>query len=149
MAAQPRPIFPPSSLELAALPNAVASARRHTCDVLPKWGFADLVESCELLVSELVTNAVKASGIFDHPIAYPELHDRLVRVRLRLFATETSVFIEVWDPSLAKPVVVDQSLVTDSGRGMFLVEAISKRWNVYYPKAGGKIVWCEVSRVDH
>lgn len=146
MGDQPNPIYPPSILELAALPNAVSSARRHTRDILPHWGHALLVEVCELLVSELVTNAVKASGIVDQQPRYPDLYDRLERVKLRLFPTHDSIFIEVWDSNTAKPTISTPELDAESGRGMLLVEALSERWNVYYPKRGGKIVWCEVRR---
>src|SRR6266567_5818044 len=50
-----------TSLELGALPGAVPCARLHTRQVLWEWGFAALVETIELIVSELVTNAIQAS----------------------------------------------------------------------------------------
>jgi hypothetical protein len=47
-----------SFLELGAFPGAVPCARLHTRQVLWEWGLAALGETSELLVSELVTNAV-------------------------------------------------------------------------------------------
>jgi hypothetical protein len=64
-----------SSLELGALPTAVPCARLHARHLVWEWGLDGLAESTELLVSELVTNAVKATaGQGDH-----------AAVRLQLF----------------------------------------------------------------
>lgn len=146
MATRPRPIHPPVVLQLAALPNAVSSARRHTCDLLPRWGYEALVESCELLVSELVTNAVKASGGLAMDTDSSEYRERLTVVKLRLLATSTSIFIEVWDGNPTPPVAKEAELDAEGGRGLLLVQMLSARWNVYFPASGGKIVWCEVRR---
>lgn len=140
---QPRPVNPPSVLQLAALPNAVGSARRHARALLPIWGYGSLLDSCELLVSELVTNAVKASTA-RADTRHGERRDQLRVIKLRMFPTVTSVFIEVWDCNPEPPVCKDQSLDAEGGRGLFLVDLLSARWNVYFPDVGGKIVWCEV-----
>ena len=50
-----------TSLVLGALPTAVACARLHTRNVMYEWGLATIADSVELVVSELVTNAVRAS----------------------------------------------------------------------------------------
>lgn len=144
--ARPRPIFPPVVLELAALPNAVSPARHHTRDVLCHWGRDGLTESCELLVSELVTNAIRASGGPPEDASYEERRQRTKIIKLRLVATEMTVVIEVWDSSPQPPVRKTQSPDSESGRGLFLVEALSLRWDVVFPKFGGKIVWCEVEK---
>jgi anti-sigma regulatory factor (Ser/Thr protein kinase) len=49
-----------SSLELAALPTVVPCGRLHTRQVLREWKLAHLADDAETLVSELLTNAVKA-----------------------------------------------------------------------------------------
>jgi len=51
-----------SFLELAALPTAVPCGRLHTKHVLREWNLTQLAEDAEMLVSELLTNAVKASS---------------------------------------------------------------------------------------
>ena len=56
----PRPLR--SSLELGALSTAASCAGLHVKHVLREWGLNSLAESAELLVSELVTNAVNATG---------------------------------------------------------------------------------------
>src|SRR5437016_930808 len=50
-----------SSLVLGALPTAPSCARLHAGAVLHEWGLSDLSEMAELVVSELITNAVQAS----------------------------------------------------------------------------------------
>ena len=50
-----------TSLPLGALPGATPCARLHARAVLHEWGLDDLAEAAELIVSELVTNAVRAS----------------------------------------------------------------------------------------
>jgi hypothetical protein len=55
-----------SYLELGALPTAVPRARLHARHVLWEWGLNGVAPDSELLVSELVTNAVKATAGRDH-----------------------------------------------------------------------------------
>jgi hypothetical protein len=52
-----------SRLELAALLTAPGCARAHVRAILLEWGLPDVAETAELLVSELVTNSVQASGL--------------------------------------------------------------------------------------
>ena len=56
-----------SYLELGTLPGAVPCARLHTRHVLWEWGISELSEPVELLVSELVTNAMRASQLTEDP----------------------------------------------------------------------------------
>lgn len=56
-----------SYLELGALPSAVPSARLHARFVVAEWGLATIADTVELIVSELVTNGVKASRTLDDP----------------------------------------------------------------------------------
>src|SRR5216683_1974039 len=93
-------------LELGALAGAVPCARLHTRQVLWEWELRNLGESAELLVAELVTNAVKASRAMKH--AFP--------VRLWLASDSAQVLILVWDASLQPPVRMDT-------RGRVLVQA--------------------------
>ena len=130
-----------SSLELGALPTAVPCARLHTRHLLWEWGLDDLAESAELLVSELVTNAVQA-------MARQEDH---TAVRLQLFGDKAQVLIEVWDADPQQPTLTDpgadglSDLEAEGGRGLLLVGALSTRWNWYLTQEPtGKVVWCEL-----
>ena len=107
-------------LELAALPSAVSCARGHVRSVAREWGVGDLAETAELLVSELVTNAVRAS-------------DRL-RIRadlaivpvigLWLVSDQVSLVIHVWDGDGDEmPVRRDARADDEAGRGLMLVDA--------------------------
>ena len=100
-----------------------------------------LAESTELLVSELVTNAVKTMAGQDTQAA----------VRLRLSSDSTRVLIEVWDaePEPPAPKGLDDDGTPcpqeEGGRGLFLVAALSTRWDWYLTQEPtGKVVWCEL-----
>lgn len=125
-----------SFLELGALPGAVPCARLHARQLLWEWRLTDLADSTELLVSELVTNAIQISRADAHAVP----------VRLWLLADRTRVLILVWDASLLPPVRMNNGENDENGRGLLLVETISTQWNWYFPPPpqGGKLVWALV-----
>lgn len=128
----------------AAVFTAVGCARREVADSLRTWGLDGLQDTAELLASELVANAVTATGDrADHPLSYPEL-DGLATVLLELRAEDTLLRISVWDRTPAPPVLKDVDFDSEGGRGIYLVDRISRRWGHYEPATGGKVVWCEV-----
>ncbi|MGH3402050.1 MAG: ATP-binding protein [Streptosporangiaceae bacterium] len=125
-----------SYLELGILTGSVPCARLHAKHVLWEWGLAELGDSVELLVSELVTNAARVSRSTENASF----------IRLWLRSDKSRVLILVWDSNPRAPVRIDVTEDAESGRGLLLVEAISDRWNWYRPEGmGGKIVWAEVS----
>ncbi|MGW3556416.1 ATP-binding protein [Streptomyces sp. NPDC000963] len=135
-----------SELTLAATPNAVAWARRHTVDILQRWRFPDEgIEVARLLVSELATNAIQharpavSSATTSAESAGPGT------IVLRLWPTDSGVLISVsdHDPRPPTPRAGDSSAT--GGRGLVLTEAMANRWG-YYPTQlhPGKIVWAEV-----
>jgi anti-sigma regulatory factor (Ser/Thr protein kinase) len=127
-------------LELRGLPTAVPCARLHVRQVLWEWGLGELAEVTELLASELVTNAYKTT-VAQH-LSTP--------IRLRLSSNHDHVLIEAWDadPIPPQPRTDDELPPADaeSGRGLFLVAALSERWSWYTVRRwGGKVVWAEVA----
>jgi anti-sigma regulatory factor (Ser/Thr protein kinase) len=74
-----------SYLELGALPTAVPCARLHVRHLLWEWGLNGLAADTELLVSELATNAVKATAEQQQAV-----------IRLRLSSDSARVLVEVW-----------------------------------------------------
>jgi anti-sigma regulatory factor (Ser/Thr protein kinase) len=133
-----------SYLELGALPTAVGCARLHSKQVLWEWGLAGLSETVELLVSEIVTNAVRASAAL---AALPHDGRRagVPAVQLRLSADRQRVLIQVWDGNDQKPARKSADLEAESGRGLLLVETLSAQWGCYVPEGRlGKVVWCMV-----
>lgn len=135
-----------SCLELWALPQAVPEARRHTRQVLHEWGLAELSETVELLVSEIVTNAVHASA---GPAG--SRHERVQvddasTLLFWLAADGERALIQVWDSCERKPQRRDAGTAAESGRGLLLVEALSAEWGSYVPSGwAGKIVWALVT----
>ena len=133
-----------SYLELGALPTAVPCARLHARHVLWEWGLNGLAQDSEMLVSELVTNAVKATAGRDE-----------AAVRLRLSGDSARVLIEVWDADPRAPAPKDlgehgtPDPQEEGGRGLFLVAALSARWD-WYPtrEPAGKVVWCEIEALS-
>ena len=127
-------------LELGALDGAVPSARLHTRHVLREWGLAGFAESTELVVSELVTNGVKATRALAQ-----------AAIRLWLFSDQQRVAVMVWDASSQPPVRIEVNDDAENGRGLLLVEAVSDQWGWCFPgdtPAGnhhGKFVWAIVA----
>ena len=129
-----------SYLELGALPTAVPCARLHARHLLWEWGLNGLAADTELLVSELVTNAVRATA-----------SQQQAAIRLQLSSDSASVLVEVWDADSEPPAPKDLTedgipdLQEEEGRGLFLVAALSSRWNWYRTREPpGKLVWCEL-----
>jgi anti-sigma regulatory factor (Ser/Thr protein kinase) len=125
------------AIDLGPLPGAVPCARLHSRQMLWEWGLTQLTDDTELLVSELVTNA----------IAVPQHGELVSPVRIWLRADRARVLILVWDASPQPPVPEDAPDDAESGRGLMLVDAISARWDWYFPlDMGGKVVWALAGR---
>jgi anti-sigma regulatory factor (Ser/Thr protein kinase) len=124
-------------LELAALPSAVPCARGHVRAVALEWGLGKLADNAELLVSELVTNAIQVSEKL-RTAATPV-------VRVWVTSDGISMVIHVWDASAAMPIRQAATAVDDEGgRGLLMVETLSKEWGTYR-KAAGKVVWVMIA----
>jgi len=123
-------------LELAALPTAVPCARLHAKNVLHEWHLGPLADTVELLVSEIVTNAVRASATVAH-------HGQSVpTTKVWLTSDGQRVLIQVWDSDGHRPVPQKAGLAAESGRGLLLVQTLSAEWGCYTPDGqSGKIVW--------
>ncbi|GAA2340502.1 ATP-binding protein [Streptomyces violaceusniger] len=139
----PIPLYA-SSLRLTAVPTAVGCSRMFVRHTLKLWQLEDHAETATLIMSELVTNAVKASGITEpEPKSWQITAEHVIGIQLR--AIEASLYVEVWDRTDAAPVGKNPDLETEGGRGLLLVEQLAKRWDVYRPRVGGKVVWAELS----
>jgi len=126
-----------SRLELAAQSEAVRWARRHAQDVLSAWKVpVDSIDATALAVSELVTNAVKHAA---PPVGDPSPAPATLTIRHRY----THLIVEVADADTRPPVSEGNSDPSEiGGRGLFIVDTISKEWGYYLPPTGGKVVWC-------
>ena len=116
-----------ADLRLPAETAAVASARRFTESCLVQWKLSHLTETMNLLVTELVTNAVVHGG---------------TGADLKLLFDSERLRVEVRDGSTAKPRVKNYSTTATTGRGMQIVDALADRWGTT-EEAPGKVVWLE------
>jgi PAS domain S-box-containing protein len=113
------------------LPPALSSpgvARRVVSEALTEWGFDELGEAAQLLVSELVTNAVLHVG---------------TDIEVRTAARRSGVRIEVHDGSDLVPTRRHYGEDAATGRGLGLVESLSSDWGVHRAETG-KVVWFEL-----
>jgi len=143
--APPRASWPLQSvLAVAALPTATPCARLHARNISCEWGLNDLADTIELIVSELVTNAVKASMDHNERPRFTNEHG-LACIHLRLSTDGMAALVEVWDENFKLPEPAQASLDDESGRGLMLVDALAARWGWEMPRSGrGKIVWALV-----
>ncbi|MGP3948091.1 SpoIIE family protein phosphatase [Streptomyces sp. 7N604] len=114
------------SWDLPADPAVVAEARHRTGRQLAAWGLDDSVFTTELIVSELVTNAVRYG-------AGP--------IRLRLIR-DRNLICEVSDCSNTSPHLQRARGMDEGGRGLFLVAQCAARWGTRYTPEG-KTIWAE------
>lgn len=114
--------------DLPADPAVVAEARRTSTRQLARWGLDDLVFTTELIVSELVTNAIRHAG---------------GPVRLRLIH-ERALVCEVFDGGATAPHLRHPRAMDEGGRGLLLVSQLTQRWGTRFVP-DGKIIWAEQS----
>lgn len=111
-----------ATCELTARPESARVARDFTRMTLREWRMARLSDVAELVVSELVTNALRHGLLSatwmpgEHPI------------RLRLLRQDPYLMCMVTDPDTAGPVRIDAHSGAESGRGLQVVESCSVRW---------------------
>ncbi|MGC0418056.1 SpoIIE family protein phosphatase [Embleya sp. AB8] len=114
--------------ELPADPAHVAHARELSSGQLAAWGLEHLVFTTELIVSELVTNAIR----------YGE-HGP---VTVRLIRGPDVLICEVSDPGNTQPRLRRARTTDEGGRGLFLVAQLTRRWGSRYEHSG-KTIWAE------
>ncbi|NUS13337.1 MAG: ATP-binding protein [Streptomyces sp.] len=120
-------------VHLTSRPESASTARRLALSVVRVWGLAQYGETVELLVSELVGNAVRHTGA------------RSFGLRMR--RRRGWIRVEVRDPSRALPCLLPVRELDVSGRGLFLVDHLSDRWGVdLQPR--GKTTWFELRVQD-
>lgn len=142
------PCGPMSRLELVPLLTAPRCARRYARAVLDAWQLcADTLSTAESLISELMTNAIQA---VERSSALTGVHGQegAQHISLTLRLLPGRLIIEVFDNYLNPPVLADVSPDSENGRGLQLVQVLSKDWGFLYPPSGGKIVYAIVGLPD-
>jgi len=129
-----------ASCALPARYEAVRDARKFTRGTLDEWDIGDRFDDVCLVVSELVTNALRHALPSDTP-RRPECGPP---VRLHLVHWTERLVCAVRDPSHDSPVARDSDdFSAESGRGLLLVDSFADSWG-WHPLAGtlsGKVVW--------
>jgi hypothetical protein len=137
---------PHTYLELGALPTAVPCARLHVKHVLREWQMPSLADAVELVVAELVTNAMQASAGLTSSQFAGRWSAGLPPVRLWLASDGQYAVVQVWDANDKLPVHETVPLDAETGRGLLLVESLADEWGSYTPEASsGKVVWALIS----
>jgi anti-sigma regulatory factor (Ser/Thr protein kinase) len=117
--------------DLPAVPESARTARRFARAALAQWGLPALVDDVDLVVSELITNAL--------------LHARSNRqggIRLELLRRTDALVCRISDGSALPPAPEQVAETAESGRGLLLVQAVSASWGWSY-EPHGKVVWAE------
>jgi len=107
-------------------PAAVADVRSSVTRRLAEWGLDELAFTTELILSELVTNAIRYGG---------------APIRVRVLR-ERALICEVFDSSSTAPHLRYAGMTDEGGRGLFLVAQLAERWGTRYLPTG-KVIWAE------
>jgi len=120
---------------LGADPGSVRAARDFTVAILRRWGMAERSQDIAIVVSELLTNALRH--------ALPACGDARPRrpIRLGLLQPGPCVLCAVADPSRAAPAPRTPGSLAETGRGLHIVCALSDQWGCTTPGETGKVVW--------
>src|SRR6266536_4955438 len=96
----------------------------------------DISETVELVVSELATNAIKASVDADGRLPGYDAKERSRWIGLRLSSDQARVLVEVWDSNPLAPDPRTAHADDEAGRGLTLVASVCERWD-WYPVSDG------------
>ncbi|MEU7422491.1 ATP-binding protein [Streptomyces sp. NPDC040750] len=136
----PTAVSDAASCALPARYEAVREARCFTRDTLDKWDAGERFDDICLVVSELVTNALRHAV----PADQGRRGEQSPCVRLHLLRWTERLVCAVRDPSHETPAPRDSDdFSAESGRGLFLVDSFADGWG-WHPLAGtldGKVVW--------
>ena len=120
---------------LGADPGSARAARDFTVAILRRWGMAERSPDIAIVVSELLTNALR------HSLPGPG-HARPRRpIRLGLLQPGPCVLCAVADPGKTVPALRTPSSLDETGRGLHLIRALSDQWGYTTPSQTGKVVW--------
>ncbi len=136
----PAAVSSAASCALPARYEAVREARKFTRRTLDGWELGERFDDVCLVVSELVTNALRHAL----PANTPRVSEQSPPVRLHLMRWTGRLVCAVRDPSQESPIAREtDDFSAESGRGLFLVDSFSDSWG-WHPLAGtlgGKVVW--------
>ncbi|WP_285731595.1 ATP-binding protein [Nocardiopsis sp. ATB16-24] len=118
-------------------PRAVGAAREISEALLGEWGMQYLSNDVAVVVSELVTNAVRHGA----PLLLPEREEG--GIQLSLMRSGNEFICAVRDGGERLPRRREADLGLEGGRGLALVSAFAREWGVIPTPPGGKFVWAQ------
>jgi len=115
--------------------DQVRGARDFTVGTLRRWGVDERCDDVAVVVSELLTNALRHAlpAVAQAGAGWP--------VQLGLLQRGRCVTCAVADPSKAAPVPRKPGYLTETGRGLHVIAALSDRWGFITSGDGGKVIW--------
>jgi hypothetical protein len=125
---------------LTADAQAARAARQFTRSTLTGWDLDPALDNVAIVVSELLTNALRY-GLTDPQglLAPPR------PVWLGLLRRGVTVLCAVHDYSTSPPVLKEPDYLAQSGRGLHIIDSLSESWGWTTPNPAGKAVWAELS----
>jgi hypothetical protein len=119
---------------LPPIPESARAARRFAHATLIAWRLDRLADDLDLVVSELITNALLHARTGPRPAG--------ADIMLELEQCGDTLTCRVADGSALPPAKEEASATAESGRGLLLVESLSSAWG-WHHGASGKFVWAE------
>ncbi|MFG2881376.1 SpoIIE family protein phosphatase [Streptomyces sp. NPDC048297] len=118
--------------DVPADPALVAPLRKQVVEQLEHWGLSEAAFTAELVVSELVTNAIRYGSL---------------PIRLRLIHDAATLICEVSDTSHTAPHLRRARVFDEGGRGLLLVAQLTQRWGSRHTPEG-KTIWAELNLLE-
>jgi len=129
-----------TSRPLTPVPEEARTARQFVRELLTCWGLGYLTDDAELIIAELVVNAVR-HGLRTAPHSITPGSFAPSALRLCLLRRVGEVMLAVTDPSDEAPVPRTPDWSGESGRGLQIVGALSYVWGWSPIESHGKAVW--------
>ena len=119
--------------------DRIRAARYFTLSTLQRWGVTERCEDVVVVVSELLTNALR------HALPAAGRAQAGWPVRLGLLQPGRGVMCAVADPSRVAPVLQQPEHLGETGRGLHVIAALSDLWGCTIPTDMGKVMWAVFS----
>jgi hypothetical protein len=124
---------------LSLEPASVCRARDFTLATVRRWGMAAVADDIGIVVSELLTNALRHAP--QDRVSAPPRRTAGWPIRLGLLCGGNCVLCAVADPSDAVPAMREPDYLEESGRGLHVIASLSEDWGWTTPAQDGKVVW--------
>jgi Histidine kinase-like ATPase domain len=124
---------------LSLEPASVCRARDFALATVRRWGMAPLADDIGIVVSELLTNALRHAS--QDQVSAPSRRTAGWPIRLGLLCPGNCVLCAVADPSDDVPAMREPDYLEETGRGLHVIASLSEDWGWTTPGQDGKVVW--------